>query len=76
MKRGGSKTRHQPNSPRRGGPKPQHASARHGGDRRRGGASKSTRYGPKSCPMCGDIVSDLAQHIRSKHDDPASHPRI
>jgi hypothetical protein len=74
MKRGGPKTRQQQKQPRPGDPKS--SVPRHNGDRRRGGPSKSTRYGPKSCPMCGDVVADLAQHIRTKHDDAASHPRL
>ena len=31
--------------------------------------------GPRSCPMCGAVVSDLAAHIRDRHDDADSHPR-
>jgi hypothetical protein len=31
--------------------------------------------GPIVCPMCGAVVPDLGAHVRSRHDDPASHPR-
>jgi hypothetical protein len=31
--------------------------------------------GPKTCPMCGAAVDNLAAHIRQRHDDAQSHPR-
>ena len=31
--------------------------------------------GGATCPMCGASVSNLAAHVRDKHDDAVSHPR-
>jgi hypothetical protein len=45
------------------------------GGHRRGGPGRQSRPTTTACPMCGAIVSDLAGHVRSKHDDPDSHPR-
>lgn len=45
------------------------------GYRQRGVYSRSVDRGPKACPMCGEVVGDLASHMRDRHDDPASHPR-
>jgi hypothetical protein len=51
-----------------GGP---YARARFRGGPARGGAAR----GPTHCPMCGEVVTNLSAHIRTRHDDPASHPR-
>lgn len=40
-----------------------------------GGQGRSNARGPIACPMCGEVVANLAAHIRTRHDDPASHPR-
>jgi hypothetical protein len=45
-----------------------------GHGRRFGGGGRAAR-GPTTCPMCGVAVTDLGAHIRSRHDDPQSHPR-
>ena len=42
---------------------------------RRFGHNRGSRVGPTACPMCGAVVTDLGAHIRSRHDDPMSHPR-
>jgi hypothetical protein len=57
---GGSKTRSAPAGP--------HA-------RRYGRPPPKGERGPKACPMCGELVTNLSQHVRSKHDDANSHPR-
>lgn len=41
----------------------------------RGPVRRDARGGPKHCPMCGQVVGDLARHMRERHDDAASHPR-
>jgi hypothetical protein len=41
----------------------------------RGGGPGKAPQGPKHCPMCGEVVTNLSQHVRSKHDDATSHPR-
>ena len=58
---GGGGSAHAHSRPSRGGP-----AARQGGGRGRG---------PVTCPMCGAVVPDLGAHVRSRHDDPLSHPR-
>ena len=58
--------------PSRGGHGGQNGQNGHG---RRFGHNRGARGGPTACPMCGAVVTDLGAHMRSRHDDPASHPR-
>jgi hypothetical protein len=53
--------------------RPQGGPGGHG--RWRGGGQRQGDRGTKTCPKCGAVVTDLGGHIRSRHDDPASHPR-
>jgi len=84
-KHGGGKGRHQQGGPRRGRPQGHAGGAPKGHGRRTDGGPSYARQrpqfrnrqpaGPKTCPMCGAVVGDLARHIRERHDDPVSHPR-